>query len=75
MKKNILILIFFSLSFISRIYISNLSTPKGDILVHQEWSKVLYHQGLTGSYFFNNLYSTHSAIINDDGLFGLQINL
>ncbi|HOG37298.1 MAG TPA: hypothetical protein PKZ29_00070 [Candidatus Woesebacteria bacterium] len=89
MKKNILILIFFSLSFISRIYISNLSTPKGDILVHQEWSKVLYHQGLTGSYFFNNwtytpptqpslmmmAYSASRSIYENRNIFSAMHNL
>ncbi len=46
---KILLIIFFSL--LLRIFLSNVTVPVGDILVHQEWAKSLYQEGTRGSYF------------------------
>lgn len=52
MKKFLFLSIFILINLILRIYLSINEIPKGDILVHQEWGKVLFQQGLSGSYFF-----------------------
>lgn len=76
-------------SLILRVYISNISPIKGDILVHQEWAKVLYQQGLSGSYFFDNwtytpptqpslmmlAYSASRSIYENRNIFSAMHNL
>jgi len=51
MKKFFLFSFFIILSLVLRIFISINIIPQGDVLVHQEWGKFLYHDGLAGSYF------------------------
>lgn len=52
MKKILFIIFLILLNLTIRISISNSVKPQGDILVHLEWSKILYQKGLPGSYFF-----------------------
>ncbi len=51
MKKFFLFSFFIIFSLILRIFISINIKPQGDVLIHQEWAEVLYHKGLSGSYF------------------------
>lgn len=52
MKKFLFLSIFILINLVFRIFLSINNIPKGDILVHQEWAKILFQQGLPGSYFF-----------------------
>lgn len=50
--KTIIILVILSLlSLLFRVHIATNTINTGDILVHHEWSKTLYGQGLKNSYF------------------------
>ena len=52
MKKFLFLSIFILVNLVLRIYLSINDVPKGDILVHQNWSQTLFQKGLPGSYFF-----------------------
>lgn len=54
MKKFFLFIIIILLNLTLRIFFSINTPPQGDIIVHQEWAKVLSSQGLSGSYFLQN---------------------
>ena len=88
-SKFFLIIVITLISLTIRILISNYSPIKGDILVHQEWAKVLYQQGLSGSYFFSNwtytpptqpsfmmlVYSASRSIYENRNIFSAMHNL
>ncbi|MCW1949650.1 MAG: hypothetical protein KIH89_004405, partial [Candidatus Shapirobacteria bacterium] len=52
MKKFLFLSIFILVNLVLRVYLSINDVPKGDILVHRDWSNILFQQGLSGSYFF-----------------------
>jgi len=52
-KSSIILAIILLIGIFLRFYLSPINN-KGDVYVHQDWAKILYQQGIRGSYFFQN---------------------